>query len=141
MNAELMQNHTLTLDGGVASARASAWARALAQAAGLPEERIYALDLCIVEMVTNVVDHAYDERPGVIRLDLKLGPATAIITIADDGPPFDPLSRSAPAALTSLDDATIGGYGIHMVRSTADDCRYERRDGQNVFTARFGKAP
>ena len=141
MTTGLLQRHTLTIESGVASAKASAWARALAEAAGLPAERIYALDLCIVEMVTNVVDHAYDERPGVIRVDLELGPATAIVTIADDGPPFDPLSQPAPAVLTSLDDATIGGYGIHMVRSTADDCRYERRDGQNVFTARFGKAP
>jgi hypothetical protein len=32
----------------------------------------------------------------------------------------------------------IGGYGIHLVRSSAHACEYERREGQNVFTAYFG---
>ena len=134
----LLHKHNLTIEGGVASAKASAWARALAESAGLSEELTYALDLCIVEMVTNIVDHAYGERPGVIRVELSLGLEAAILTLVDDGPPFDPLSVPAPNAPASIEEAEIGGYGIHMVRATADDCRYERRNGQNVFTAYFG---
>jgi anti-sigma regulatory factor (Ser/Thr protein kinase) len=138
MGRELLQKHTTTIEGGVASARASAWARALAEGAGLSEELTYAIDLCIVEMVTNIVDHSYGENPGVIRLELALGLEAAILTIIDDGPPFNPLSVPAPNTPASIEDASIGGYGIHMVRATADDCRYERRNGQNVFTAYFG---
>ena len=138
MDTGLFQRHHLTIEGGVASAKGSAWARKLAEDAGLSAERIYALDLCIVEMVTNVVDHSYGDNPGVIRLELELGPETAVLTIVDDGPPFDPLSVPAPNAPASIEEAEIGGYGIHMVRATADDCRYERRNGQNVFTAYFG---
>ncbi|MEO7744553.1 MAG: ATP-binding protein [Usitatibacter sp.] len=133
-----LQRHSLAIEGGVASAKASAWARALAEHAGLSEKLIYAIDLCIVELVTNVVDHAYGESPGLIRIELDLGPAAAILTILDDGPPFDPLSVATPATPTSVEDASVGGYGIKMVRSAADACRYERRGGQNVFTAYFG---
>lgn len=114
--------------------------RQLAERAGLSEERVYALDLCIVEIVSNVVDHSYRGRAGEIRVDLGLAPDGAVITISDDGPAFDPLSVAAPAVPASLEDASIGGYGIHMVRSAADECRYERRDGRNVFTAFFGDA-
>ena len=116
----------------------SAWARALAEQAGLSEERAYALDLCIVEMVGNIVDYSYRGGPGEIRLELALGQGSAILTIVDEGPAFDPLSVPAPVAPASLDDAAIGGYGIHMVRSSADACEYKRSDGRNVFTAWFG---
>lgn len=136
--ATTLQRHSLTIEGGVASAKASAWARALADSAGLPEELSYAMDLCIVELVTNIVDHAYGENPGKIRIDLDVGPEAAIVTIVDDGPAFNPLSVPPPNTSASIEDASIGGYGIHMVRETADGCRYERRNGQNVFTAHFG---
>jgi serine/threonine-protein kinase RsbW len=141
MSTGTLQRHSISIEGGVASAKASAWARALAEKACLSADRIYAIDLCVVEMVTNVVDHAYGERPGVIRLELELGSDSAVLTIIDDGPPFDPLAAPAPNKPGSLDEAGVGGYGIHMVRATADACRYERRNGQNVFTAYFGAAP
>ena len=131
--------HTLTIDSGAgASGEASAWARELAEEAGLHQDRAYALDLCIVEMVSNIVDHSYGGRPGPITLDLDMSPAAAILTLLDEGPAFDPLSVSAPSPAPSLDEASIGGFGIHMVRTTADACRYERRGGRNVFTAFFG---
>jgi len=133
------QRHDLTIQGSATSTEeGSAWARALAEEAGLSEERAYALDLCIVEMVSNIVDHSFRGRPGEIRLELALGQGSAILTIVDEGPAFDPLSVPAPVAPASLDDAAIGGYGIHMVRSSADACEYKRSDGRNVFTAWFG---
>ena len=134
-----LQRHNFTLQSSATSTEeGSAWARALAEQAGLSEERAYALDLCIVEMVSNIVDYSYRGQPGEIRLELALGEGSAILTIVDDGPAFDPLAFPAPIAPASLDDAAVGGYGIHMVRSSADACEYKRSDGRNVFTARFG---
>lgn len=138
MAKETFQRHRITLQSGASSTdRASAWGRALAAGAGWPEERTYALDLCIVEMVSNVVDHSYRGSPGEITLELDLAPTAGVLTIFDHGPAFDPLSVPPPAAPTSLEEAPLGGYGIHMVRTTAQECRYERRDGRNVFTAIF----
>jgi serine/threonine-protein kinase RsbW len=135
-----LQRHTLTLRSGIgSSSEASAWARTLAERAGLSEERVYALDLCIVEIVSNVVDYAYEDGSGEIRLELGLAPDAAVVSILDRGPAFDPLSVAEPAAATSLDDARIGGFGIHMVRSAVDGCRYERKDARNVFTAWVGE--
>jgi len=134
--------HTLTLESsGSASGEASAWARALAEDAGLSEEHVYALDLCIVELVSNIVDHGYRKVRGAIRIDLELARGAAVLTVVDAAPPFDPLSVPTPAVPLTLDDAPIGGMGIQMVRSTTDRCRYERRGGYNVFTAWFGAAP
>ena len=142
MAPDTYQRHRLTLASSRASSgEASAWARGLVEASGLPEDRAYALDLCIVEIVSNVVDHSYRGTPGEIRVELDLHAAGALVSIIDHGPAFDPLSVAAPAVAASLDEASIGGMGIQMVRSTADGCRYERREGWNVFTAWFGQVP
>lgn len=139
MTTEPLERHELTLaSSDCASGKASEWARALAERAGLAERRAHALDLCVVELVTNVVNHGYAGAPGPIRLELHLGRAAAILAVADEAPEFNPLAFPAPAVPASLDEAVIGGYGIHMVRSAADGCRYERRGGRNVFTAYFG---
>lgn len=139
MTTEPLERHELTLaSSDSASGKASEWARALAERAGLAERRAYALDLCVVEIVTNVVNHGYAGAPGPIRLELHLGRAAAILAVADEAPEFNPLALPTPAVPASLDEAIVGGYGIHMVRSTADGCRYERRGGRNVFTAYFG---
>ena len=139
MATDVLPRHRLTLASSrAASGEASAWARELAAAAGLPEDTAYALDLCVVEIVSNVVDHSYRGGPGEIRVELELDAAGAVVSILDHGPAFDPLSVPAPAAVASLEEASIGGMGIQMVRATAGGCRYERRDGSNVFTAWFG---
>src|SRR5687768_1735494 len=129
------QRHDFTVQSGPTSTQeGSAWARALAEQAGLSEERVYALDLCIVDMV----GYSYRGLPGEIRLELALGQGSAMLTLVGEGPAFDPLSVPSPVAPASLDDAAVGGYGIHMVRSAADACKYKRSDGRNVFTAWFG---
>jgi anti-sigma regulatory factor (Ser/Thr protein kinase) len=89
-----------------------------------------------------VVDHSYREQPGEIRLELDLEPPeAAILTVIDEGPAFDPLSVPPPVIPASLDDAPVGGLGIHLVRSYADACEYKRHGGRNVFTAYFGARP
>ena len=141
MDAALSHRHSLTLASEVAaSGKGSEWARALAGESGVPEDRIAALDLCLVELVANIVSHAYRDGPGEIRLDLELGPGTAVLTVTDAGPAFDPLSVASPVVAASLEEAKIGGYGIHLVRTSANACRYERRNGRNVFTTWFGAA-
>jgi serine/threonine-protein kinase RsbW len=140
MAAEASRRHSLTLDSTLESvARGSEWARELARHCGLSEKHVGALDLCINELVANVVMHSYRGEPGEIRLDLDLAPDAAILTITDSGPAFDPLSVASPEKPASIEDAKIGGYGIHLVRCSTDACVYRRRDGRNVFMAYFGR--
>ena len=138
MDDPAYQRHSLAIESNRgASGEASAWARGLAEKAGLSEERIYALDLCIVEIVSNIVDHGYRGGPGRIWVELDLSPGAATVAFMDAAPAFNPLAVPAPAMAASIEDTQIGGFGIHMVRSSATHCRYERRDGRNVFTASF----
>ena len=138
MDDQAFGRHSIAIESSrAASGAASEWARALAAQAGLPEDRIYALDLCIVEIVSNIVDHGYGGGPGRIWLELDVSPSAATITFLDQAPAFDPLSIPAPAMADSIEEAQIGGFGIHFVRTSASACQYARRDGKNVFEVRF----
>ena len=110
---------------------ASEWARALGAELGLTEQQIYRLDVCVTELVTNVASYAYGDRGGVIELNAQAAPegGDLRVQIIDSGSPFDPLDTDRPTP----SDFPLGGHGIGLVRGFADECSYERRDGQNVF--------
>ena len=57
-----------------------------------------------------------------------------IVTVSDDGTPFNPLLRAAPEAGLSLEDRRVGGLGIHLVRHLADDISYRRLSDKNELT-------
>ena len=125
---ESAKHHLLMLESGLAAAgEASIWARTLAAQHGVPAERTGNLDLCIIELINNVVDYAYGGGPGEIELELMVSPETLLLTVADSGPAFNPLDLAPPTQAKSLDDARVGGLGVHLVRQFADVCHYERR--------------
>jgi anti-sigma regulatory factor (Ser/Thr protein kinase) len=115
---------------------ASAWIRALAESLDFPADDVYRLDLCLSEIVANIVEHSgVGRRAGRIALEASAPPGAASmsVSVADDGAAFDPLSAPPPAGFADPARIQIGGLGIHLVRSYADDCGYERLAEQNVF--------
>jgi anti-sigma regulatory factor (Ser/Thr protein kinase) len=130
--------HRLTVTGDASAvATASAWIRSLGNHAELPPGDVFRLDLCVSELVANIADYGYaadDPRDIAVRVDSV--PNGMRVEIADAGKPFDPLAVPPPPlpAPASVADAPVGGFGIHLVRTYADECRYERRDERNVFS-------
>jgi phosphoserine phosphatase RsbU/P len=113
----------------------SEWFRGFARSNGIAETRARDFELCLNELVTNVIRYAYADRGEHeirIVLEKKVGELRA--TIEDDGRPFNPLEKEPPPIPLSLEAAGIGGWGIPIVKAFADDLSYERRDGRNRFT-------
>jgi len=52
---------------------------------GLDEDRPYALITAVGEAMANAVEHAYPERPGIVRLRVANGGGALHVTIEDDG--------------------------------------------------------
>jgi anti-sigma regulatory factor (Ser/Thr protein kinase) len=52
---------------------------------GLDEDRTYALITAVGEAMANAVEHAYPERPGIVRLRVANGGGALHVTIEDDG--------------------------------------------------------
>jgi anti-sigma regulatory factor (Ser/Thr protein kinase) len=59
---------------------------------------------------------------------------TVQITLEDDGIPFDPLALTDPNTKLPLEERSIGGLGIFMVKRTMNKVKYEFKDGVNTLT-------
>jgi serine/threonine-protein kinase RsbW len=110
----------------------------------LPQEVAWRLRVALDEVVANVVAYGRPPTSDAGTLDVwfrRDGPVVEI-TVADDGPPFDPLERPAPDVTLPLEARQPGGLGIALVKSLMDDVSY-RRTTRNVLTIRknIGTAP
>lgn len=103
------------------------WCADLSTRHRLSRESANAVDLCLSELVTNVIDYAYAED-GVspILVDANFLDGTLEITLWDAGPAFNPLEREAPPENTDIATVRIGGLGIDLVRKFTSTISYAR---------------
>ena len=105
------------------------------EANGIRGEAVYAANLAIEEMVTNILNYGYDDTMAhEILLRVEVLPQRLLLMIEDDGHEFNPLNAPEPDVNLPIERRTPGGLGIHLVRKLADEMRYERRDGRNRLT-------
>ncbi|HKD16978.1 MAG TPA: ATP-binding protein [Thermoanaerobaculia bacterium] len=117
---------------------AAAWLRGVSS--GLSPSRLADAELCMDELVTNVVRYAWtDSDPGprsvTLRID-RVG-AEVEITVEDAGRAFDPTAAPLAPIAHSLEDALPGGRGLLLVRSIASRVTYQRSHGVNRTTIAF----
>jgi anti-sigma regulatory factor (Ser/Thr protein kinase) len=118
--------------------RMSRWFREFAAESAIPRDRAADLELCLNEVVANIIQHAYaDDREHEIRIELERAAGELRATIEDDGRPFDPRNSPLPEPAPSLESTRIGGWGIPIVRALAGQILHERRDGKNRVTLAF----
>jgi len=113
--------------------RMSEWFRDFARETGVPVSPALDFELCLNELMANVIRYAYaDTGPHRIRMTIRRRADSLGATLEDDGRPFDPTSAGeADVGRQALDGLQIGGWGIPIVRAFASEIRYERRDGRN----------
>ncbi len=100
----------------------------------------FAVQLCLEEAVANVIMYGGTDRLE-IAIEVERNDGALVALIEDNGRQFDPTQAPAPSRATSLQDATIGDLGIHLMRSFANGMHYERRNGRNRLTLRFLEPP
>ena len=118
-------------------AQVGVWVDEVTAALGLPPNAEYALRLCTEEAVANVVMHgeaAHEGNVAHVALHLQADPELLRVTIEDDCAEFDPLNVPVPAQLARLEDARVGGLGIHLMRQYARTMEYQRLEGINRLT-------
>ncbi len=126
----------LVIDNRLAElVRVEVWLARLFEAWGLSAKTAYAVDLVVNEAVTNVITHGYaDDAAHAISLTLPDTPEAVEVEVEDDGRPFNPLEAPAMVRGEDLAHASIGGRGIHLMKSysAAQDYRYV--SGKNRLT-------
>jgi phosphoserine phosphatase RsbU/P len=133
------RTRALTLPGNLAAVgQASDWLRGLGREFGLVADDVYRLDLCVGELLTNIVSYAYEgEGAHEIELGATVSDLDVRLEISDDGRPFDPVAHPAARPAASLAEARWGGWGLRLVRQFADECRYDRRGDRNAVSLVF----
>lgn len=94
--------------------------RAFLQSQGLPHDAANRYVLCAEELIKNIIDHGHARY-----VDLRA--TRSIITIHDDGKPFNPLEYR-------IDDNHRTGIGLQIVNGIGIDMKYDYRFNQNMIT-------
>lgn len=101
----------------------------------LPPSIHQALDLSLVEWLTNIISYAYDDsHERWICVRFSLPPGAVRVEVEDDGREFNPLSLPPADTSRPLSERPIGGLGVHMIRELMDTLEYRRQNGRNILT-------
>ncbi len=117
--------------------RLAAEVEAFGAAHQLADAVIFAFNLSLDEVVTNVISYAFtdvQEHPIDVRLRLNAGVLEAVVS--DGGRPFNPLDVPTPDLDAPIEERRIGGLGVHIVREMMDELQYRRQGDRNVLTLR-----
>ena len=100
--------------------------------AGLDDTAVCRCQLAVDEACTNIIEHAYQgEGHGDIDIRCQPDSGELIITIVDQGQPFDPASVPEPKLNTSLEDTQVGGLGIYFMRQVMDAVEFSYTEHGN----------
>ena len=93
------------------------------------------IDIAIDEILGNISQYAYETDNGDVSVSVQVeeAPKRAIITFADSGVPYNPITTEEPDTSLSAEERKIGGLGIFMVKKTMDDMTYEYTNNCNIL--------
>ena len=103
---------------------------------GCPMKTVIQISIAIDEIYSNIVKYGYPKEPGPVTVQVleRDEPHTVYVRFADEGIPYNPLTKEDPDVTLSAEERKIGGLGIFMVKSTMDDMKYKYEQGQNILT-------
>ncbi len=97
------------------------------EAAGVAAAVRYRLRLIVEELLANLIMHGrFEGEPPPARLEVALAPDALLLTIEDAAAPYDPRLAPEPAGPPRLEDDTVGGLGLSLVRRMAEIRAYDR---------------
>lgn len=103
----------------------------------VPSRTLYAVNLALDELVTNVILYGFDAPEGrEVTVKIATAGGELVASVTDDGRPFNPLEVKAPDLDAPLERRDLGGLGVHLVRSLMDAVSYSRDENKNVLTIR-----
>jgi anti-sigma regulatory factor (Ser/Thr protein kinase) len=115
------------------------WVENLASLHAIPDRTRYAMDLCLEEVLSNIVRHGYkSEANGIIRISCLMQREGCLSLVVEDGAPaFNPLIFESRPFSPSLGEVSVGGQGIHLLKEFADKVDYEAIPTGNRLTFSF----
>ncbi|MCX8061372.1 MAG: ATP-binding protein [Anaerolineales bacterium] len=102
-----------------------------AQEAGLDSQGVYAIKLAVDEACCNIIDHAYGgENRGDIDCQVDVRSDGLLVTLIDQGKPFDPNKVPSPQIGKPLKEVKPRGVGLYLIKKMVDKMEYRTSAGQ-----------
>ena len=96
----------------------------------------FQIGLAVEELGVNIVNYGHDDdQSHEIKIVISSEDEAITIEIEDDGHAFNPLvDAPEPNLDAEVEDRTVGGLGIHLVRTMMDEVHYQRQQDKNCLT-------
>jgi len=123
-------------------AQVHVWIESLASRHMIPASTQFAMNLCLEEVLSNIVQHGYSGKPdhSIAVHFVSPGKDNFVFVVEDQAPPFNPVDGPEPPALNPLDEIHIGGQGIRLLRRFADALEYRATPTGNRLSIGFTAA-
>ena len=97
-----------------------------AKSAGLDDSAAYAVELATNEAATNIIEHAYGgEGDGKIECAIEADDHVVTVVLRDWGEPFDASKVPQPDFSVPLEELSIRGAGLRLIRGSMDEVEFE----------------
>ena len=123
-------------------ANVASWTKQLALRHAIPGNVHFAIDLCLEEVISNIILHGYGgaaDRSLIVRFTMPRE-GHFVFVVEDDAPPFDPLNGPELPPLNPREEMRVGGQGIRLLRRFADTFEYEPMRTGNRLRMSFSAA-
>ena len=120
-------------------AQLPAWIESLASRQAIPENVEFAINLCLEEVVSNIIRHGYgaDTSGSVIVRFTMPRPDLLVFIVEDEAQHFNPLDVIMPNLRGTV---RVGGQGITFLRQFADTLEYGQTPTGNRLRIVFSAA-
>ena len=126
---------------------AAQWVNTVTADQQLPEQIVFALQVCLEELLTNIVRHGETESsddlsrvaipPVNVEIDISISAQRVSMTVEDDGKPFDVVNAPAHRIDQPLSEIEPGGLGIQLIKNFASSIKYEQAGLGNRVVIEF----
>ncbi len=111
------------------------------RSSGVPDDAAFKLDLVTDELVSNIIKYGYRLRPdGRIDVRVRRAGNDLVLSLRDSGEAFKLPEAGPPPLDVPLEERTVGGLGLHFVRTLASQWESNRIGRINETETRFAGA-
>lgn len=107
------------------------------RAHSLDDETVYLLNLCLEEIITNIILYGFpdaEEHKISLEMHYEADAAQIIMCIEDEGIPFNPIQDApSPPLGSSLAERKQGGLGVYLVKKFMSSILYARENNSNIL--------
>ena len=126
---------------------AASWLESIATELGLPGPQALAMQVCLEELMSNIVQHGRipstpwlqidSKNPLSISVTVKTLDDRITITVEDNGLPFNVAKAPGKVIDQPLQEVEPGGLGIQLIKNFASNLEYSRTKTGNRVIVEF----